>query len=345
MFYHSGLLIAPVLKNSIAHVDKKTRKESDGSSVHLRRRTSRLRKVRWNIYQKMKLGEKDVVSVLGYYRSLIKRFLKRFSTKMKPREPEIWKEKLSKTAKDVAKFLRDEIKPDSTCKTSTLDSKTPSKVSAAFATASKPEKKETEFKKNGHARNVKLLPEQKCTCNTIMSGYMEKLDSALLMISTILHLVRNEQAKFEDRPFEVLAVETLDDDLEEDAAETLHDNLEEDAVETLDDNLEEDIETVDEPQVNSVAVDEASVKTLEITEARAQINPTPVNSYEVQSIKKPVDKDSVEYKERIKAASNMFLATLGVLDKTCPNGIHRGYAIVDCKCKVKVKQTGCPHKK
>jgi hypothetical protein len=51
----------------------------------------RLRKVRWKIYQKIRLGDKDMKSVLGYYRSLIKRFLKRFSARMKPREPGIWK--------------------------------------------------------------------------------------------------------------------------------------------------------------------------------------------------------------------------------------------------------------
>ena len=180
------------------------------------------------------------------------------------------------------------------------------------------------FHKNDLAKNVKMLPKQKCTCSSIMADYMDKLDSALLMVSKVLHLVRNEQAKSEDKPHEVLAVETFDD------------------------YLEEGVKTVDEPQVTIAVVDEASAKTLvdteEITKAQAQRIPTPVNSFDdVQPNKKPVDKDSDEYKERIKAASNKFLEALGVLNKTCPNGIHLGYAIADCKCKVKVKQPGCPH--
>ena len=83
----------------------------------------RLRKVRWNIYQKIRLVDKDVNGVLGYYRSLIKRFLKRFSVKLKPREPTIWKEKLQKTVKDVKKFLEEKSIPNSTCEANTVKSK------------------------------------------------------------------------------------------------------------------------------------------------------------------------------------------------------------------------------
>jgi hypothetical protein len=59
---------------------------------------------------------------------------------------------------------------------------------------------------------------------------------------------------------------------------------------------------------------------------------------------KPVNKDSEEYQQRIKNASNKFLAALGVLNKICPRGLHLGYAIVDRKCEVKVMQTRCPHR-
>jgi hypothetical protein len=37
---------------------------------------------------------------------------------------------------------------------------------------------------------------------------------------------------------------------------------------------------------------------------------------------KPVNKDSEEYQQRIKNASNKFLAALGVLNKICPCGLH-----------------------
>ena len=287
--------------------------ETVSSSVSLSRRTFRLRKVRWNIYQKIRLDEKDVASVLGYYRSLIKRFLKRFSAKLKPREPAIWKEKLSKTVIDVTKFLREKMMLDSTCETSTLNSKSSSKAGAALDAFCKPKKK-AQF-----AKSVTTHFQQKCTCYTIMTEYMSKVDSALLMLSTILYLVRNEQTKFKDKHFEVPAVETLDND------------------------LKDVIEAADEPIVTMVAEDEASVKKTDNDNAKEVAE---ANTEETAaSVMEPVNKDSKEYKQRIKDASNKFLAASGVLNKICPRGFHVGYSIVDCKCEVKVKQSGCPHRK
>ena len=48
--------------------------------------------------------------------------------------------------------------------------------------------------------------------------------------------------------------------------------------------------------------------------------------------KKPLDKDLDEYKQKVKDASNRFLANSGKLDISCPLGFHVGYAILDCNC-------------
>jgi uncharacterized protein with ParB-like and HNH nuclease domain len=131
MFYRTGAIFA-TLKSSSSYVVKSIAVENVSSSTSRRKSSMRLRKIRWNIYQKIRLGDKDVKGVLGYYRSLIKRFLKRFSAKLKPREPEIWKEKLSKTVKDVTKFLREKMMPNSTCETSTIKSKSSTKAQRCY---------------------------------------------------------------------------------------------------------------------------------------------------------------------------------------------------------------------
>ena len=42
---------------------------------------------------------------LAYYKNLVKKFLKRFSSKLKSKEHSIWKEKSEKTSQDVKKFM------------------------------------------------------------------------------------------------------------------------------------------------------------------------------------------------------------------------------------------------
>ena len=202
--------------------------------------------------------------------------------------------------------------PNSTCETSTIKSK--------VQRQSKPEKKENVPKKNTqNAKSVTTHPQQKYICFSIMAEYMSKMDRALIMISTILYLVRNEQTKFKDKPFEVPDVETLDND------------------------RKDDIEAADEPIVTMVAEDEASVKKTDNDDAKEVAE---ANTEETAaSVMEPVNKDSKEYKQRIKDASNKFIAASGVLNKICPRGFHVGYSIVDCKCEVKMKQSECPHKK
>ena len=82
----------------------------------------------------------------------------------------------------MTKFFREKMMPDSTCETSTLDSKSSSKAGAALDAFSQLKKK-AQF-----AKNVTTHFQQKCTCYTIMAEYMSKMDSALFMV---LHLVRN----------------------------------------------------------------------------------------------------------------------------------------------------------
>ena len=119
--------------------------------------------------------------------------------------------------------------PDSTCETNALDSKSSSKAGAARDAFSKPEKNENVPKQKAQfAKIVTTHFQQKCTCYTM---YRSKVDSALLMLSTILYLVRNEKTKSEDISFEVPAEETLDAD------------------------LKEVIEAANEPEVTEVAVD------------------------------------------------------------------------------------------
>jgi hypothetical protein len=143
-----------------------------------------------------------------------------------------------------------------------------------------------------------------------MKEYMSKMDSALLMISTILYLVRNEQTEFKDKHFEVPAVETLDND------------------------LKDVIEAADEPIVTMVAEDEASVKKTVNDDAKEIAEATTEET--AASVMEPINKDSEEYRQRIKNASNKFLAASGVLNKICPRGFHVGYAIAECKCAAKV---------
>jgi hypothetical protein len=130
MFYHSGVIIAPShnFGTFAGHVDKKSRLEETPRKASLRRSTARLRKVRWTIYKQIRFNDEAVWRSLGYYKSLVMRFLRRFSAKLKPREPRIWKEKLSKTVQDVTKLLQEKSKHKFTCKTSTTKSKSASNV-------------------------------------------------------------------------------------------------------------------------------------------------------------------------------------------------------------------------
>lgn len=361
MFYHSGVIIAPShnFGTFAGHVDKKSRLEETPRKASLRRSTARLRKVRWTIYKQIRFNDEAVWRSLGYYKSLVMRFLRRFSAKLKPREPRIWKEKLSKTVQDVTKLLQEKSKHKFTCKTSTTKSKSASNVGPVFDASSKTEKNENVLKKKAQiARNVKTLPQHKCTCYSIMSDYMPKVDSALLMISTILYLVRNEQAKSKDPAakvelYEVPAHENVAHDPIEETFDTPVEDLVPDilhpvhvvensvaniAVEMLEASTEDKsakkTATLVQQGVNTYGVKVTwsmcpQLRHFPVSECRRRCELDVITrrdvdpSYlEVKPALEPVNKDSEEYQQRIKNASNKFLAALGVLNKICPCGLH-----------------------
>jgi hypothetical protein len=88
MFYHSGAMFAPSLNSGTCagHVDKKSSSVKNPSPASLRRSTARLRSVRWNIYKMIRFNEEEVWRSFGFYKSLVKRFLRRFSAKLKPKD-------------------------------------------------------------------------------------------------------------------------------------------------------------------------------------------------------------------------------------------------------------------
>ena len=147
MFYHSGAIIAPSLNSGTcaSHVDKKSSSVNSPSPASLRRSTARLRSVRWNVYKMIRFNEEEVWRSFGFYKSLVKRFLRRFSAKLKPKDSDIWHKKLTKTAKDVEDFLRKKPKSNSTHHVNMLVhclSKSRLKAGDVFDTSSKSEKDE-----------------------------------------------------------------------------------------------------------------------------------------------------------------------------------------------------------
>ena len=346
MFYHN-VVITSHLKTPSSHVDKKTSGETVSSSLSFRRRAARLRKVRWSIYQNIRLGDQDVRSLLGYYRSLSKRFLVRFSGKLKPREVEIWNEKIKKTVKDVTQFLKEKATVNSTSETNI---KPPTMSGNAFDAPSRIDENQTSVKESYHARNVKKVLEHKCTCTTIMSEYMDKMDSALLMVSTILHLIRNEETA---KPFEVPAKETLNDGLKDFIEASTCPRV----VLVADDNAAVNETVVEVEEISKARIEETAMQdtaTVENSNAfgddkSADNAFTPVEkdvkAFGRNPVMEPVNKDGEEYAKRIKDASNRFLSASGVLNKICPRGSHIGYAILDCKCDMLVTQPIPPRKK
>ena len=64
---------------------------------------------------------------------------------------------------------------------------------------------------------------------------------------------------------------------------------------------------------------------------------------EVKPIEENVDKNSEEYKQRVKKAPSNFLASSGVVHhKSCPAGFHVGVSVIDCRCK---RNAGFPNGK
>jgi hypothetical protein len=128
-----------------------------------KRFSARLRKIRWSIYKNIRSRKRNVMRILCRYKKLVNKFLETFSSKLKPREISIWKEKLAKTCGDVQAVLRKgkETKPQCVKKV-----------------------KEDQ-------------PTQKCNCCPIMSNYAVRLDSVLVKIYALLNLVQADQTQAE----------------------------------------------------------------------------------------------------------------------------------------------------
>ena len=100
-----------------------------------------------------------------------------------------------------------------------------------------------------------------------------------------------------------------------------------------------DEEAAEEAAAAKEAETTAATKAAEEAVVATALTEKPVD---VEHVKKPVDKDSDKYNQKVKDASSRFLAFSGKLGKSCPLGLHVGYAILDCKCPAKVTTPGFP---
>ena len=276
----------------------------------------------------------------GYYKKQVEKFLKVFSSTLHQKETSIWNEKLAKTSADVHAFLR--------------------------------------------LRNVRNVTKkdwkvQSCfECNN-------KLDSVLLMLSTLLHLVKTDQAKGNDMKTPKVQKEIFEAPAEQEVAKVTIDvakhSVEDErscneasiASEIFDAPADEKATkaTVDEAEKSlegeasndevaaaaTLAAFEAPKKDGELSTASVdndvnlhgikvtwavcpQLRHFPVSKcrrrcewdvmarravnpfyQDVKPVEKPVEKDSDEYKQRIKKASSNFLASsCVVLNKSYPIG-------------------------
>ena len=94
MIYYGGVNVAPQPNTFAGHKNDEANVEKIPTTAAMKRSAAKLRKVRWDIYQKIKSNTRNVSRSLGFYKFLIKKFLQRFSAKLKQKENLIWKEKL-----------------------------------------------------------------------------------------------------------------------------------------------------------------------------------------------------------------------------------------------------------
>ena len=77
------------------------------TSAAKKRFGAQLRRIRWRIYQKIRFKKKRLKRIFDHYSKQVNFYLKQFSSKLKPKEPSIWSEKLTKTSNDVFTYLKD----------------------------------------------------------------------------------------------------------------------------------------------------------------------------------------------------------------------------------------------
>ena len=98
------VIIAPTLSVSAAHAKTEGLNKLP-STAAMNRFGSRLRKLRWRIYQHIRFKKRKVDKLLKYYKKLVNEFLEEFSMKLRSKGVAIWKEKVAKTSKNVEDFL------------------------------------------------------------------------------------------------------------------------------------------------------------------------------------------------------------------------------------------------
>ena len=300
MAFHTSATISPL--KSFAR---------KSSTAAVKRFAAKLRRIRWRIYQTIQLRKRRVKKTLDYYKNQVDKFLSEFSSKLKPKEVFIWTNKVAKTSTDVLVFL-------------------------------------------SKAQRVNKVDKKSLSCLECSN----KLDSVLFMLSTVLHWVKTQKVE-ETAVQEVAASKVANEATAAKAADEA--TVAKAAEEAATANAAEEaaaVKAADEATVAKAAKEAATAKAAEeaaavkaVEEAAAEkaakeaattkeieaaaATSTKAAKEAVVAIaltKKPLDKDSDEYKQMVRDASNRFLANSGKLDKSCPFGIHVGYAIFDCNC-------------
>ena len=100
-------IVSRKLDNNSVHVKNSTKCLDKVPSTSTKKKfAAKLRKIRWRIYRDIDLNRGNIIKSLKYYQKQVQLFLKDFSKKLKPEEPSIWMEKISKTSGDVHAFKR-----------------------------------------------------------------------------------------------------------------------------------------------------------------------------------------------------------------------------------------------
>ena len=228
MAFNTGTIV-PHLKSFATHSKNvQTCLERFPSTAAKKKFAAKLRRIRWRIYQRIRLKKRRVQRTLVHYQKQVKKFLKEFSTKLQPQETSIWTAKITKTSADV------------------------------------------------HASiiNVKSVIKKEMKAQSCFEC-SNKLDSLLLMLSTVLHLVKKDQATGNDLKNPPAKKMIFEAPVEQEAMKAKVDDAEK--------SLEEVFEAPIEDGYDEIVVAASVHKAKKTGDAKA--------------VKDPIDKDSEEYKK------------------------------------------------
>ena len=102
------VLIIPTISSKSMHAARCLERKDLSAGARKRRFAAKLRKLRWHIYQRIKLKKKRVQRLFDYYKKQVELYL--LSSNLRTFEVGIWKQKLSTTQNDVLKYIQDEKK-------------------------------------------------------------------------------------------------------------------------------------------------------------------------------------------------------------------------------------------